>query len=157
MMPMKTLHVFFFNSVADRLPRTQYASFATSSRHKISGKWRATAFNGELHEEWKLGSEGWMQQQGYYIEKNDTTYTAKTQILKVDEELILFSVIKNANPKIFKSVLTEENKLIFENKDYKNPYQVTYEFLSEEHYRRTLTGYEKDSLVVYEFEFQKVR
>ena len=98
-----------------------------------------------------------MQQQGYYIEKNDTTYTAKTQILKVDEELILFSVIKNANPKIFKSVLTEENKLIFENKDYKNPYQVTYEFLSEEHYRRTLTGYEKDSLVVYEFEFQKVR
>ena len=157
MMPMKTLHVFFLILLLTACRETNTLLSQLHLDTKLSGKWRATAFNGELHEEWKLGSEGWMQQQGYYIEKNDTTYTAKTQILKVDEELILFSVIKNANPKIFKSVLTEENKLIFENKDYKNPYQVTYEFLSEEHYRRTLTGYEKDSLVVYEFEFQKVR
>ena len=122
---------------------------------KLSGKWIAEAFDGELHEEWNLNENGWMQQQGYYIEKNDTSYAAQTQIQKAGNEIILFSVIKNSNPKIFKSIQTEENKIIFENSDYKNPYQVKYEFISDSVYRRTIKGYENDSLVIYEFKFKK--
>jgi len=122
---------------------------------KLSGKWTAKAFDGELHEEWKLGNEGWMQQEGYYIEKNDTSYAAITQIQKVGEDIILFSVIRNSNPKIFKSISEEDNKIIFENDDYKNPFQVKYEFISDKKYRRTIKGYENDSLVVYEFNFEK--
>jgi hypothetical protein len=122
---------------------------------KLSGKWIAKAFDGELHEEWKLNSNGWMQQAGYYIENIDTSYTAITQIQKVENDIILFSVIKNSNPKIFKSISLEENKIIFENNDYKNPYQVKYEFLSSKKYKRTIRGYENDSLVIYEFNFKK--
>ena len=122
---------------------------------KLSGRWTAKAFDGELYEEWKLNDDGWMQQQGYYIEKNDTTYAAKTQIQKVGEDIILFSVIRNSNPKIFKSVSLKENEIIFENDDYRNPFQVKYEFLSGEKYRRTIKGYESDSLVIYEFNFEK--
>lgn len=121
---------------------------------KLSGKWVAKAFDGELHEEWKLGPGGWMQQVAFYIEKTDTSYAAKSQIQKVGEDIILISVIKNSNPKIFKSINTEENKIVFENKDYKNPYQVKYEFISENKYRRTITGLENDSLLVYEFNFR---
>jgi len=123
---------------------------------KLSGKWIAKAFDGELHEEWILNSHGWMQQEGFYIENNDTSYAAKTQIQKVGNDIILFSVIKNSNPKIFKSVNEEENGFVFENKDYKNPFQVKYEFLSSQKYKRTIRGYEKDSLVIYEFNFEKV-
>ena len=71
---------------------------------KLSGKWTAKAFDGELHEEWNLGKDGWMHQDGYYIEKKDTSYAANTQIQKVGNEVILFSVIKNSTPKIFKSI-----------------------------------------------------
>ena len=123
---------------------------------KLSGQWIAKAFDGELHETWTLNGHGWMQQQGYYIENNDTTYAATTQIQKAGQDIVLLSVIKDANPKIFKSVTREDNRIIFENDDYKNPYQVTYEFLSNETYRRTIRGYEQDSLVVYEFNFRKV-
>lgn len=122
---------------------------------KLSGRWMAQAFDGELHEQWTLERDGWMHQQGYYIEQRDTTYAAKTQIQKVGEELILFSVIKNSNPKIFKSILVEDDKIVFKNDDYKNPYEVTYEFISEFSYKRTIKGYENDSLVQYEFNFEK--
>ncbi|MFY0631923.1 MAG: hypothetical protein JXR05_16290 [Flavobacteriaceae bacterium] len=122
---------------------------------KLSGKWVAKAFDGELHEEWKLGKEGWMQQEGYYIEKKDTSYVAISQIQKVGEDIILFSVIRNSNPKIFKSTLFEDNKIVFVNKDYKNPFEVTYEFLSEQKYRRTIKGVKNDSTVIYKFDFEK--
>jgi hypothetical protein len=122
---------------------------------KLSGKWIAKAFNGELHEEWKLNDHGWMQQEGFYIENNDTSYAAKTQIQKVDNDIILFSVIRNSNPKIFKAVNFEENQIVFKNDDYKNPFQVKYEFISDKKYRRTIKGFENDSLVIYEFNFEK--
>lgn len=122
---------------------------------KLAGKWKARAFDGELHEEWKLNAQGWMQQQGYYIEGTDTSYAAVTQIEQLNDEIILFSIIRNSSPKIFKSVLTATDKMIFENKDYKNPFEVTYEFISDQKYRRTIKGYENDSLVVYEFDFEK--
>ena len=122
---------------------------------KLSGNWKATAFDGELHETWTLEKNGFMQQQGYYIEKADTSYSAKTRIEKVGTDIILFSVIKNSNPKIFKAISSKENKIIFENKDYKNPFNVTYEFIDSDNYKRTIKGYENDSLVVYEFNFKK--
>ena len=122
---------------------------------KLTGKWIAKAFDGELHEEWILNEFGWMQQNGYYIENNDTSYAAKTQIQKVGDDIILFSVIRNSNPKIFKSVQFDENEILFKNDDYKNPFEVKYEFLSEKNYRRTIKGTENDSLVIYNFNFEK--
>jgi len=122
---------------------------------KLSGNWIAKAFDGELHERWELNKDGWMQQEGFYIEKNDTSYAAKTQIQQVGKDIILLSVIRNSNPKVFKSVSRDKDIIVFENDDYKNPFQVKYEFISEKKYRRTIKGYENDSLVTYEFNFEK--
>ncbi len=122
---------------------------------KLSGKWIAKAFDGELHETWKLNSDGWMLQEGFYIEEKDTSYSAQTKIEKVNKQLILFSVIKNSTPKIFQAKEYIDNKIVFENKDYKNPYEVVYEFIDTENYRRTIKGFENDSLVTYIFDFKK--
>ena len=122
---------------------------------KLSGSWIAEAFDGELHETWKLDDDGWMLQQGYYIEESDTSYSAQTKIEKVNNKLILFSVIKNSTPKIFQATSQIERKIVFENKDYKNPYKVVYEFIDKDNYRRTIKGLENDSLVTYIFEFKK--
>ena len=122
---------------------------------KLSGHWVASAFDGELRETWTLGHQGWMEQEGFYIENGDTSYSAVTQIQQVGEEIILFSVIKDSNPKIFKAIESQENLYRFKNDDYKNPFEVQYEFISSNEYRRTITGYEGDSLVTYEFNFQK--
>lgn len=125
-------------------------------KQKLSGQWKAKAFDGELHEAWTLGDEGWMEQEGYYIENSDTLYEAKTMIQKINEDIILLSVIKNSNPKIFKAISRTETSIIFENDDYKNPFEVKYEFLSDQNYRRTIKGYENDSIISYEFNFKKV-
>ena len=58
-------------------------------------------------------------------------------------------------PKIFKSIRINEQVIEFENKDYKNPFQVKYEFIDKDTYRRTIKGIEKDSLVVYVFNLKK--
>ncbi len=124
---------------------------------KLSGKWVAKAFDGELHETWQIGDDGWMLQQGYYIEKADTSYSAQTRIEKVSNELILFSVIKNATPKIFQAIEQADNKIVFENRDYRNPYMVVYEFIDKNNYQRTIKGLENDSLVTYIFNFEKIK
>jgi len=79
MMPMKTLHVFFLILLLTACRETNTLLSQLHLDTKLSGKWRATAFNGELHEEWKLGSEGWMQRQGvlhrkkrYHLCSNDS-------------------------------------------------------------------------------------
>ena len=122
---------------------------------KLGGKWTATAFDGRLDEEWSLHEDGWLQQRGYYIEQSDTSYSAITKIEQVGKELILFSVIKDGNPKIFKAVMRSDDAIVFQNRDYQNPYEVKYEFLNSNNYRRTITGYEQDSLIRYEFNFKK--
>ena len=122
---------------------------------KLSGKWEATAFDGKLKEEWHLDETGWMIQKGIYVEKGDTLYNATTKMEEVGGELILLSVIKDSNPKVFKSIERTASKIIFENNDYNNPYKVEYEFISPTHYRRTIEGLEQDSLVRYVFEFKK--
>lgn len=67
-------------------------------------------------------------------------------------------MIKDSNPKIFKALSKSDDEIIFENDDYRNPFEVKYEFLSDSSYRRTIVGYERDSsLVIYEFDFVKVR
>ena len=58
-------------------------------------------------------------------------------------------------PKIFKSIRINEQVIEFENKDYKNPFQVKYEFIDKDTYRRTIKRIEKDSLVVYVFNLKK--
>ena len=125
--------------------------------NKLSGSWSAKAFDGKLHEKWTLNDNGWMEQESYYIEQNDTSYSAKSRIEKFNKEVILSSIIKNSNPKIFKAINVEEDKIVFENDDYKNPYKVTYEFISKNSYRRTIMGYERDSLVSYTFNFEKIK
>lgn len=126
-------------------------------KNNLEGDWRADAFNGELHEQWNLNAGGFWEQRGYYIENNDTTYRALTRIEQVGGDLILFSVIRDSNPKIFKSVSRNGQEIIFENSDYKNPYQVKYEFLENGNYRRTITGIENDSTVAYVFNFTRAR
>ena len=122
---------------------------------QLAGKWTATAWTGELHEVWATGKDGWLIQEGHYIEDGDTTYSANTKIEQVGDEIILFSVIKNSNPKIFKGSSISPTGFVVENDDYQNPVRVEYKFLSPDNYQRTITGFEQDSLVSTTFNFTK--
>ena len=122
---------------------------------KLSGKWSASAFDGVLLEEWKKDHDGWMVQEGYYVENSDTSYAARTKILQIDKQWVLFSVIRNSNPKIFQATKVEEDQMIFENAEYQNPKVVEYLFQNKSTYTRIIRGLEGDSLVSYTFNFQK--
>jgi len=123
---------------------------------KLEGKWVAAAFDGELHETWYLNDQGWMEQTVFYIEDQDTSYQAKGRIERINGDIVLMSIIKDNTPKIFKSIVFDSTRVTFENRDYKNPYLVKYEFLDSSTYKRTITGTVNDSLVNYTFDFNKV-
>ena len=122
----------------------------------LVGSWKATAFDGELRESWKVGEDGWLWQEGYYIENTDTQYRAITKIEKTAYGYVLFSVIENSTPKIFQATGMQNEVLVFSNEDYTNPFEVKYEFRSDSTYRRSIKGRERDSLVTYVFDFKKV-
>ena len=58
---------------------------------------------------------------------------------------------RNSNSKTFNASSINEKAIVFENKDYKNPYHIKYEFIDKNNYRRTIKGHEKNSLVIYTF------
>lgn len=124
---------------------------------KLSGKWNAMAFSGELIEEWKLGKDGFMIQESHYIERQDTSYSAHSKIEKVGNDVILFSVIKDSNPKIFKAERITDDEIVFQNSDYRNPYYVKYSFINQNNYQRSIMGYEGDSLTINTFKFERMR
>lgn len=124
--------------------------------HRLIGSWQSKAWSGDLHETWVIGKDNWLIQQAFYFEKSDTSYRAHSKIEQVKNDLILFTVIKDSNPKIFKATIVQSDSIVFENRDYKNPFKVVYFFDDVNHYRRTITGFEQDSLVSYTFNFKRV-
>ena len=130
-----------------------YDTFAKN----LVGKWKSPAWSGQLSETWRVGEDGWLQQQAYYFEQSDTTYRSQSKIEQVGNALILFSVIEDSNPKIFKSAMVSNDIIVFKNSDYKNPNQVTYLLMDPNHFQRTITGMENDSLVSYTFKFKRVK
>lgn len=156
---MKSIHVFTVVLLllvtaisANGLDRV-YNSLA---KHLV-GTWQSPAWSGRLSETWRVGEDGWLHQQAYYFEEADTSYRAHSKIEKVGDDLILFTVIENSNPKIFKSVMISDDIVVFKNSDYKNPYEVTYHLMDKNHFQRTITGMENDSLVSYTFKFKRVK
>jgi hypothetical protein len=124
---------------------------------RLIGKWQSPAWSGQLSETWRVGADGWLHQQAYYFEQSDTTYRAQSKIEQVGAELILFSVIENSNPKIFKATTVSTDSVVFENSEYKNPYKVVYHLIDKDNFHRTITGMENDSLVSYTFRFKRIR
>ena len=123
----------------------------------LVGEWQSPAWSGQLSEIWQVGEDGWLHQQAYYFEGADTTYRAQSKIEQVDDDLILFTVIENSNPKIFKSSLVSTDSVVFKNSDYNNPYEVVYHLMDKNHFQRTITGMENYSLVSYTFKFKRIK
>ena len=134
----------------DRLAKL-YFHFAQN----IEGKWRAPAWSGQLHETWYVDPDNWLTQQAVYFEKTDTTYRAQSRIGIVSNKLILYTVIENANPKIFQATIVTSDSVVFENSDYKNPSKVVYRFIDINTFHRTISGLEKDHAVSYTFNFTR--
>ena len=73
----------------------------------------------------------------------------------VNNELILFTLIKDSNPKIFKASAYSDNEVTFTNTDYKNPNKVVYKLISNSAFNRTISGKEGIEPTSYTFEFKK--
>lgn len=87
---------------------------------------------------------------------HEIQYAAHTKIESLNNELVLFSVIKEATPKIFKMASFSENKIVFENSEYSNPNKVVYEWVTQNLYKRTISGIENDKPTSDTFEFKRI-
>jgi len=123
----------------------------------LVGSWTAGAWAGVLNETWTRGDDGWLYQTAFYYEGMDTTYRAHSKIEKVGDDLILFSVIRNANPKIFKAVTIDADSIAFENSDYESPFRVVYFFGPKERFQRTISGYDNGRLITFTFDFNRTK
>lgn len=120
---------------------------------KLNGQYESPAWDGILEETWTLTQDGWPQQQVYYIEKSDTSYRAIGTIESVGGQLVLFTVIEDGDPFIFRATGVYADSIIFENSRNRNPNRVKYEF-AENTYKRTISGIEPDgqkSMTVFNF------
>jgi hypothetical protein len=125
-------------------------------KKNLAGKWSSKAWDGQLNESWSIDKNGHLNQTAQYIEQEKVLYEAANKIEIVNGELVLFTVIKDNNPKIFKATSYDKNQIIFENSDYKNPNKVVYSFLSNQEFHRTISGMEKDKATSYTFKFKRL-
>ena len=120
---------------------------------QLVGKWSSAAWDGKLNEEWLVGDDGHLHQRSEYIENDKVGYTARSRIEKVGDELILFSVIKDNDPKIFKATKIKSDEITFENNEYGYPNKVVYSFTENSTFQRTISGKEKGKSKSYTFKF----
>lgn len=124
-------------------------------RDLLTGTWVSKAWDGELQEYWSIGHDGNLLQNAQYTENGAVLYEAISRMEQVGDDFVLFSVIKDSNPKIFKVSSYKENEITFHNSDYQNPSTVIYKFVSETRYDRTIIGVENGAPTSYTFEFHK--
>ena len=121
-------------------------------KNHLIGKWTSKAWDGILEENWKY-ENGRIIQNAAYSENEKVTYEAKNFMEEKDGVLILTTIIKNSNPKIFKATKVTANSIVFENTDYKNPSKVTYLF-HDNGFDRTIEGIENKKKSTYTFKFK---
>ena len=124
-------------------------------RNQLKGQWVSEAWSGNLHEAWSVDENGHIVQKATYKVAGEILYTASNKIELVNGELILFSVIKDSTPKIFKATTFTADEVIFENPDYSNPSKVHYKFIDHETFHRTISGVEKRKPTTYTFKFSR--
>ncbi|MCB0641448.1 MAG: hypothetical protein KDC44_07395, partial [Phaeodactylibacter sp.] len=124
-------------------------------KQRLSGTWRAKAWNGQLEEYWGQDISGHIAQSATYTEGDIVRYRAENKIEWVSGELILFTVIKGSNPKIFKATSFTDQEIVFENSDYSNPNKVVYHFGADGTFQRTISGVENGEPTTYTFEFKR--
>lgn len=125
-----------------------------SLKEKLVGDWSSKAWDGQLNESWWIDENGHLRQTATYLENGKVLYEAINKIELVDGEIILFTIIKNSNPKIFKATAYAHDKIVFENADYKNPNKVVYDFKTKKEFQRTISGTENDQPSTYTFKFE---
>ncbi len=124
---------------------------------KLSGEWTSKAWSGLLNESWMINDQGHLVQQANYLENGKIVYEASNKMELVNGELILFTVIKNGNPKIFKATAFSNDRIVFENSDYQNPNKVVYEFSPTQGFQRTISGMENGKATTYTFMFKPIQ
>lgn len=123
----------------------------------LSGSWSSEAWGGVLNESWEIGKDGHLIQSAQYIENGQVLYESNSKIENVRGTMILFSVIKDNNPKIFKATSWSKTHITFENDDYRNPSMVKYEFVSKDNFKRTISGMEKEVPTSFTFNFRRMK
>ncbi len=120
----------------------------------VLGKWSSPAWDGTLVENWQLDANGHIHQSATYYEEDQILYQAQNKIEIVADELLLFTVIENSNPKIFKATMMTNSSITFENTEYSNPNKVVYQFGDTAAFQRTISGIEKGQATKYTFQFK---
>jgi len=136
-------------------PTSDIEEFYAQMKTNLIGEWSAKAWDGMLNEIWFIDEKGFLNQKATYIENEKIAYEAVNKIELIDNEIILITVIKDNNPKIFKAASYTKDEIVFTNSDYKNPNRVVYNFLSGQEFQRTISGIENGQSTSYTFEFKK--
>jgi len=91
---------------------------------ELVGEWKAKAWDGSLVESWVYKDDKLVQTSSYE-ENGKVLYAATSFIEEKGGELILTSVIRDSNPKIFKATSVLKDRVVFENSDYTNPSKLS--------------------------------
>ncbi len=143
---------------------SQWSAVAKTDTEKIydrmsealTGQWKAKAWDGQLSESWRLNRQGILEQQAQYDENGIISYEARNRVEIVGEDILLFTWIKDGNPKIFKATSWTKNQIIFQNADYSYPNTLVYQFSEDDQFSRTIRGIENGQAAEYQFLFTRV-
>ena len=136
--------------------KMEQALTVASFGKKLAGKWSSKAWDGQLDESWEIDQTNQLAQHAKYVENGEVQYQASSKIEKVGDQFIIFSVIKDNNPKIFKASFVSADRIVFENSEYEYPNKVVYDFNKDGTYNRTISGIQDGKMNSYTFEFKRV-
>lgn len=127
-----------------------------TKKHWLIGKWKAKAFNGELHETWEL-IENNLQKAGFYIEDGDTSYSEIVIIAGGQSMPSLRALPINRSVLEYEGETYTAKEMQFKSKTEKNPYQINYESIDKDHFNRIIYGDDEGIEYKTVFEFERMK
>lgn len=106
--------------------------------------WITPAWDGQLRETWSVSSDRQLSQKASYTVNGEVQYEAQSRMMMIGEELILVTVIVDADPKVFRATSVTDSIIVFENSSYRNPDKVVYRLTDNGYFSRTISGHEPD-------------
>ena len=144
----------YLKTTFKRLHQHDIEEIYTIAKNSLAGRWVSPAWDGQLEESWSVDEHGHLIQSAEYTENQKVLFASKNKIEIVDHEIILISVIKGSNPKIYKATSWSKRGITFENSDYSNPNKVIYQFVSKDEFHRSISGIENNEASSYTFKFK---
>ncbi|HPE56548.1 MAG TPA: DUF6265 family protein [Bacteroidales bacterium] len=153
---LKSLLVLLTFSLVSCNNQSQHEQNAPEVLRLLPGLW----YNSQLgtYEQWQISNNDYSGR-AYKLNKADTIFFENLRIIKKEDTFFYEATVFDQNkgkPILFKLIVQQDNRLLFENPKHDFPQVIQYHFLNQDQMEVSIRGVEEELEKEFTFKYRKI-